>query len=60
MERSQSCSDTGQDRVKGRLRAAPTSKAKVDLRHRLPGLSSPVLRTATGETVPDEKRQNGS
>ncbi|KAB0390188.1 hypothetical protein E2I00_005266, partial [Balaenoptera physalus] len=29
MERSQSCSDTGQDRVKGRLRAAPTSKAKV-------------------------------
>ncbi|EPY83481.1 RING finger protein 169 [Camelus ferus] len=28
-ERSQSCSDTGQDRVKSRLRAAPTSKAKV-------------------------------
>uniref|UniRef100_A0A4X1UR66 E3 ubiquitin-protein ligase RNF169 n=1 Tax=Sus scrofa TaxID=9823 RepID=A0A4X1UR66_PIG len=29
MERSQSCSDTGQDRAKSRLRAAPTSKAKV-------------------------------
>uniref|UniRef100_A0A8C3VRA1 E3 ubiquitin-protein ligase RNF169 n=1 Tax=Catagonus wagneri TaxID=51154 RepID=A0A8C3VRA1_9CETA len=29
MERSQSCNDTGQDRAKSRLRAAPTSKAKV-------------------------------
>ncbi|XP_028372315.1 E3 ubiquitin-protein ligase RNF169 isoform X1 [Phyllostomus discolor] len=29
VERSQSCSDTAQDRTKGRLRAAPASKAKV-------------------------------
>ncbi|XP_017200197.2 E3 ubiquitin-protein ligase RNF169 isoform X2 [Oryctolagus cuniculus] len=29
VERSQSCSDAAQDRVKGRLRAAPASKAKV-------------------------------
>ncbi|XP_046494186.1 E3 ubiquitin-protein ligase RNF169 [Equus quagga] len=29
VERSQSCSDTAQDRAKSRLRAAPTSKAKV-------------------------------
>ncbi|XP_004391843.1 PREDICTED: E3 ubiquitin-protein ligase RNF169 [Odobenus rosmarus divergens] len=29
VERSQSCSDTAQDRVKSRLRAAPTSKTKV-------------------------------
>ncbi|XP_036113934.1 E3 ubiquitin-protein ligase RNF169 [Molossus molossus] len=29
VERSQSCSDTAQDRMKSRLRAAPTSKAKV-------------------------------
>ncbi|XP_008588376.1 PREDICTED: E3 ubiquitin-protein ligase RNF169 [Galeopterus variegatus] len=29
VERSQSCSDTAQDRVKSRLRAAPTNKAKV-------------------------------
>ncbi|XP_019504874.1 PREDICTED: E3 ubiquitin-protein ligase RNF169 [Hipposideros armiger] len=29
VERSQSCSDTVQDRAKSRLRAAPTSKAKV-------------------------------
>ncbi|XP_045673995.1 E3 ubiquitin-protein ligase RNF169 isoform X2 [Phyllostomus hastatus] len=28
VERSQSCSDTAQDRTKGRLRAAPASKAK--------------------------------
>ncbi|XP_012581108.1 PREDICTED: E3 ubiquitin-protein ligase RNF169 [Condylura cristata] len=29
VERSQSCNDTAQDRVKSRLRAAPTSKVKV-------------------------------
>ncbi|EHA99892.1 RING finger protein 169 [Heterocephalus glaber] len=29
VQRSQSCSDTAQDRVKSRLRAAPTKKAKV-------------------------------
>uniref|UniRef100_M3YCZ7 RING-type E3 ubiquitin transferase n=1 Tax=Mustela putorius furo TaxID=9669 RepID=M3YCZ7_MUSPF len=29
VERSQSCSDTAQDRAKSRLRAAPTSKTKV-------------------------------
>ncbi|XP_062951409.1 E3 ubiquitin-protein ligase RNF169 [Cynocephalus volans] len=29
VERSQSCSDTAQDRVKSRLRAAPANKAKV-------------------------------
>ncbi|XP_054581612.1 E3 ubiquitin-protein ligase RNF169 [Eptesicus fuscus] len=29
VERSQSCSDTAQDRTRSRLRAAPTSKAKV-------------------------------
>ncbi|XP_014645813.1 PREDICTED: E3 ubiquitin-protein ligase RNF169 isoform X2 [Ceratotherium simum simum] len=29
VERSQSCSDTAQDRTKSRLRAAPTGKAKV-------------------------------
>ena len=40
MERSQSCSDTGQDRAKSRLRAAPTSKAKVNLRLRLLGFPS--------------------
>lgn len=33
VERSQSCSDTAQDRAKSRLRAAPTSKAKVYIRH---------------------------
>lgn len=53
MERSQSCSDTGQDRAKSRLRAAPTSKAKVDLRHSffLGSLvpSHNLLHTATKE-----------
>ena len=43
VERSQSCSDTAQDRAKSRLRAAPTSKTKVHFRHRLLELSTPIL-----------------
>lgn len=35
VQRSQSCSDTVQDRVKSRLRAAPPSRAKVHLSLRL-------------------------
>ncbi|KFO24034.1 RING finger protein 169 [Fukomys damarensis] len=40
VQRSQSCSDTAQDRVKSRLRAAPTKKAKVTT---MTSASNPII-----------------